>query len=89
MIEIFADEFNNGSILQEHVYLDESKISLVSSLHFYEKLKKLGDKYIDVWRFSIVIDGCSQSFYYVKKDACEFYYNMVLNLFISLNQDTN
>lgn len=83
MIEISADEFYGNQILSQHVYIDENKISLVSTPKFYQRIMKHKDEYVDLWVFSIVIDGSYQSFQYLKKDICKSYYDVVLQAFIS------
>lgn len=83
MIEIKADEFANDSILEEHVYIDENKISMISTPKFYDNLKRFGGKYIGVWKFSIVIDGSSQGFSYVSEDICNQYYQVAFKAFMS------
>lgn len=84
MIEIFADEFSNGVLVEEHAYLNENRISLVSAPILHRESRKLNGAYIDVWKFSIVIDGSSQGFSYVNKDACDSYYEMVLQAFLAI-----
>ena len=83
MIEIYADYFYNNSLKQEHVYLDEAQISLVSEPILYDKLSKYQGDYVDVWKFSIVIGGAGQSFAYLDPTDCNTWYLHVKNSFLA------
>ena len=76
MIEIYADYFYNNTLQEEHVYLDEAQIALVSKPIFYEKSSKYRGEYVDTWRFAIVIAGASHTFSYLNQSDCETWYKM-------------
>jgi hypothetical protein len=82
MIEIYADYFYSNAIMQEHVYLDETQIALISEPMFYDKFSKYEGEYVGVWRFSIVIGGSGQSFSYLDEESCKAWYQNVKDAFM-------
>lgn len=69
---------SDGPMTSGSMWIDESKVTHVSSIGYSETaLKHLGD-YIPGWRFSVGIGGISCHFYYVDENICRSWHDALL-----------
>jgi len=82
MIEFKADIYSRHVKTYEHIYLDETQITLLAQPRWSgNSIDQPFEK--GSWFFNIVIGGSNQKFFFEKEDSCMQVFELIKNAFIS------